>query len=118
MQLDNFTTPIVHGAGLVSELVSVIEKHKAAFEHQLIPDLSHIDVMAHNENGIVVTGVEHLEENLYKLNFTYDWQLYRGCADIHGVGIEKGNALFTVSDNGQIEIDLHKDVSRDTCEEF
>ncbi|WP_340096348.1 hypothetical protein [Vibrio parahaemolyticus] len=43
--------PLVNGAHLCEELTRFLSENKSDFEQKLIPDLSHIDHMAHNVNN-------------------------------------------------------------------
>ncbi len=49
--------PLVNGAHLCEELTRFLSENKSDFEQKLIPDLSHIDHMAHNVNGIEIKNI-------------------------------------------------------------
>lgn len=110
--------PLVNGTHLCEELARFLSKNKSNFEQKLVPDLSHIDHMAHNVNGIEVVKISYVSSNQYQLDYSYDWEVYRGCSDMNDAGIEHGRIQFVLNDNGSIEIDFPEYEERDTCDEF
>lgn len=110
--------PVVNGAHLCEELTKFLSENKSDFEQKLIPDLSHIDHMARNVNGIEVKNISFVGCSQYKLNYSYDWEFYRGCSGMNEAGVEHGSVLFVLKDDGRIEIDFPEYEERDTCEEF
>ncbi|WP_339956956.1 hypothetical protein [Vibrio parahaemolyticus] len=55
--------PLVNGAHLCEELTRFLSENKSDFEQKLIPDLSHIDHMAHNVNGIEIKNISFVVDN-------------------------------------------------------
>lgn len=110
--------PIVHGLHLCSTIFDFLNNHKGEFEYKLIPDLSHIDHTAHNVNGIKIEAVEYVDTERYKLVYSYDWEVYRGCSDIHDTDVEYDSVIFKVTKNGFVDIDDLKVIERDTSDEF
>lgn len=109
---------IKHGDSICHELSAFLDSHKEEFASKLIPDLSHIDHMAHNVNGITIEEVTFLDSNTYQLDYTYDWEVYRGCSDMNEYDTEKSHVIFTLDDDGSIELDYLEIEERDTFEEF
>ncbi|MND74920.1 hypothetical protein D3C80_665270 [compost metagenome] len=110
--------PLVHGHALCAELIDFLKKNKKNFEDKLIPCLSHIDHMAQNINGIEIEQVTYVGADQYQLDYSYDWEVYRGCSDMNEADIEYDSTLFTVDENGYIEIDFLEPNERNTCDEF
>ncbi|MCC4814996.1 hypothetical protein CSB62_06970 [Vibrio splendidus] len=109
---------LVRGSELCSELAVFLTEKKSDFESKLIPDLSHIDHMAHNANGIKIESVRYVEGIQYQLNYSFDWEVFRGCSDMNESGIERGRVSFTLDENGFLKIDFPNYDERDTSDEF
>ncbi len=62
--------PLVNGAHLCEELTRFLSENKSDFEQKLIPDLSHIDHMAHNVNGIEIKNISFVVDNQYQLDYS------------------------------------------------
>ena len=118
MFLESKVKPLINGTQLCSTLVDFLSKNKSHFENKLIPDLSHIDHMAHNVNGIEIESVHYVGADQYQLNYSYDWEVYRGCSGMNEADIEYEKVLFTVDDSGYIEIDFLESDERNTYDEF
>ncbi|ANQ55772.1 hypothetical protein [Vibrio parahaemolyticus] len=118
MFFSSSSQPLVNGAHLCEELTRFLSENKSDFEQKLIPDLSHIDHMAHNVNGIKVENISFVGCNQYQLDYSYDWEVYRGCSDMNEADIEHESVLFVLNDDGFIEIDFPEYEERDTREEF
>lgn len=97
---------VQHGESICARLASVLLAHQHELDTQLIPDLSYIDVMAHNVKGIEILAVEFIDANQYRLRYSFDWQLFNGCAGIDESGVERDSVRFTLADNGDIELAL------------
>lgn len=107
-----------HDDDLCQQLAAFLDTHKTEFETRLIPDLTHIDLMAHNVNGIEVLSVEHISDNQYRLRYRYDWQLFNGCAGKDESGIERDSVRFTLDENGVIDIAFLVTDERGTADEL
>ncbi|MEZ8313026.1 hypothetical protein AB6C44_05440 [Vibrio splendidus] len=118
MFIFNSTKPIINGAALCPELAAFLAENKSDFERKLIPDLSHIDHMAHNPNGIVIKNVSYNGGEQYQLDYSFDWEVFRGCSDMNEEGVERGSVLFTLNVNGVLEIAFPAHQERDTHDEF
>ncbi|PMM74505.1 hypothetical protein BCT47_02935 [Vibrio splendidus] len=109
---------IVNSQELCIELQSFLETNKSDFQSSLIPDLSHIDHMAQNVNGIDIQEVTYSGGNQYQLDYSYDWEVYRGCSNMDLSDIEHDSVLFTVDSDGYIDIDFFEPEERSTIDEF
>lgn len=118
MILAKHLVPFEQGQHNCVVLMQALELAKDEFQRSLIPDLSHIDVMAHNQNGIVIQSVTYLGGDEYLLEYSYDWEVFNGCIDVHETGIERNKTKFSLSEQGRIEFDLNAFQDRDTLEEF
>ncbi|EJE8737566.1 hypothetical protein M5216_004307 [Vibrio vulnificus] len=118
MFFSSSSQPLVNGTHLCEELTRFLSENKSDFEQKLIPDLSHIDHMAHNVNGIEVENISFVGCNQYQLDYSYDWEVYRGCSDMNEADIEHESVLFVLNGDGFIEIDFPEYEERDTREEF
>ncbi|MGF1753454.1 hypothetical protein L4C33_07645 [Vibrio makurazakiensis] len=109
---------IEHGSALCEPLFDLLSKHQPEYQRSLIPDLTFIDVMAHNNHGIVIQKVSHIEANQYQCQYSYDWEIFNGCLDMHETGVERNKVKFIVTEEGQVEFDLNAFQDRDTLNEF
>lgn len=110
--------PLVHGLELCSELTEFLTDNKSKFEDKLVPDLSYIDEMAHVVNGINIKDVVHVSENQYRLEYSFDWELFLGCSDRNETGVENGQVLFTLEGDNFLKFNFPDHRSRDTRDEF
>lgn len=106
--------PMEHGPALCDALKDFLIANKNTFQDKLIPDLSYIDDMAHNVNGIEIQSVHHLTENRYQIEYSYDWELFLGCSDINQSGIGHDHIRFTLDPEGQINMEYLFPDERDT----
>ena len=118
MYFSNSSKPIVNGAHLCEELAQFLAENKSDFEHKLIPDLSHIDHMAHNVNGIEIENISYVGCDQYQLDYSFDWEVYRGCSDMDEADIEHESVLFILNEDGFVDIDYPEVEGRDTRDEF
>ncbi|MDA9558264.1 hypothetical protein N9R79_12365 [Vibrio sp.] len=108
----------IGGSHICGELAVFLAENKKEFERKLIPELSHIDDMAHNVNGIEIKGVSYIDGDQYRLSYSFDWEIFLGCSGIQETGVERGSVLFTLDKKGIIEIDFPNYEARDTRDEF
>ncbi|MEZ8312350.1 hypothetical protein AB6C44_01995 [Vibrio splendidus] len=118
MLFSSLSKPLVHGSELCSELLNFLTEHKRKFEEKLIPDLSYIDDMAHVVNGINIKDVLHINANQYRLQYSFDWELFLGCSDRNETGVDNGSVLFTLEDDNVLNINFPNYGSRDTSDEL
>lgn len=117
IQLTNIHS-IEHGSALCESLFDLLVQHQSDFQRSLIPDLTFIDVMAHNNHGIIIQKVSYIEANQYQCDYSYDWEIFNGCLDMHETGVERNKVKFNVMEDGRIEFDLKAFQNRDTLNEF
>ncbi|USP06030.1 hypothetical protein LGV68_01610 [Vibrio sp. LQ2] len=110
--------PIEHGPALCDALKDFLIAHKSTFQEKLIPDLSYIDDMAHNVNGIEIQSVHHLAKNRYQIEYSYDWDLFLGCSDINQSGTGHDHIRFTLDPEGQINMEYLFPDELDTSDEL
>ncbi|RLQ19426.1 hypothetical protein [Vibrio sp. SBT000027] len=110
--------PIVNCAQLCDELAKFLAANKSHFEQRLIPDLSHIDHMAHNVNGIEIENISYVGCDQYQCDYSFDWEVYRGCSGMNEADIEHESVLFVLNENGFLEFDFPECEGRDTRDEF
>ena len=107
-----------HGDKHTQMLEKFLTKNKSKFESQLIGNLSHINYRAKNINEITIESIEYQQDNLYCMNYTYDWEVYNGCVDMNMQDEEEGFVCFTVEKNGEIKFEIPKFEERSTYNEF
>jgi len=108
----------IRGPDKTTMIKEFINENKGVFEGQLIGDLSHINHRAENYNGVQIENVEHQSENGYCMDYTYDWFVYNGCADMDEEGIEDGFVCFTIGKDGELEFEIPQLEERTTHNEF
>lgn len=118
MLFERKSEPSVDGAELCSELTDFLTEIASEFESKLVPDLSYIDEMAHVVNGINIKNVVHVSANQYRLEYSFDWELFLGCLDRNETGVENGRVLFTLEGDNFLKFNFPDNSSRDTREEF
>ena len=69
-------------------------------------DLSHLsDRVDIYKGDIEIEHVHHSSENEYVLEYSFDWSIYNGCADMDESGVERNTVTFEVSENGELAFD-------------
>lgn len=101
LQLAQFFT------GLLSEI-----------DRKLVRDLTFISQLAHYKDGMQVTQVKYLHDNLFQLHFCYDWHIFHGCMGMDETGTMKDKANFTLDENGTIDLDLTAFQALSTADEL
>lgn len=98
--------PLVHGTEQNDFLKAVLEKHIAEIDTGLVQDLSHISHFATYSGGMTVEKVEYQKDNLYRMDYSYPWEMNWSCADQVDEGLIHDKVRFTVSDTGEIHFKL------------
>lgn len=93
-------------SSLCEELAEFISDQLSDFTHSLIRDLSHIDQRAATYEGPVIEGVTHNYDNLFVLNYSYEYYIDKGCSDFNERGEKSDSVSFTLDRNGTIEIEI------------
>lgn len=79
-----------------------LNQQSALFEDALIQDLSHISTAAIYAGNLRVDGVVHLKENLYRCEYSYDWQIGWTCSGTQEAGRVHEKVRFTLNEVGQL----------------
>ena len=87
-------------------------------DRQLVRDLSFISQLAHYKEGMIISHVDYLQDNRYQLHFVYTWHIFQGCMGMDETGEMKDKANFTVSDTGEILVDLSAFQAQSTADEL
>ncbi|MDG4812371.1 hypothetical protein P8629_05075 [Hydrogenovibrio sp. 3SP14C1] len=95
-----------HGAEQNDFLKTILEKHIAEIDIGLVQDLSHISHFASYSGGMVVEKVQHQKDNLYRLEYSYPWEMNWSCADQVDEGVIHDKVRFTVSEDGEIDFKM------------
>lgn len=98
----------VQGAELEAELLETIRTHLPEIDHELVQDLSHISHFANYVGGMTAETVTYQKDNLYKLDYTYKWEINWSCADQMEEGVINDKIRFTLADNGEVEFKILK----------
>lgn len=85
---------------------------------KLVRDLSFISQLAHYKEGMQISHVSYLKENRYQLHFVYSWHIFQGCIGMDETGVMQDKATFTLSDSGEIKVDLSAFEAHSTADEL
>lgn len=88
------------------------------FDTQLVRDLSFISQLAHYKEGMTISHVSYLKENRYQVHFAYTWHIFQGCMGMDETGQMKDKANFSVSELGEILLDLSAFQTQSTADEL
>lgn len=95
-----------HGTEQNDFLKTILEKHIAEIDTGLVQDLSHISHFATYSGGMSVERVQHQKDNLYRLEYSYPWEMNWSCADQVDEGVIHDKVRFTVSETGEIDFKM------------
>lgn len=87
-------------------------------DRKLVRDLSFISQLAHYKEGMSINEVTHLQDNRYQVHFAYTWHIFQGCMGMDETGEMKDKANFTVSDTGEVQLDLSAFQAQSTADEL
>ncbi|MBA6350496.1 hypothetical protein [Colwellia sp. BRX9-1] len=99
-------------------LKSLIEDNIDELKKEIIEDLSHIDQRATNYTGLRIDNISHAQGNEYQLDYSYDYNIYNGCADMDVNDEVTDSLLFTIDDDGELEFDYPVYEERSTADEL
>ncbi|MDA3806911.1 MAG: hypothetical protein PF440_03270 [Thiomicrorhabdus sp.] len=85
---------------------------------KLVRDLSFISQLAHYKDGMQISHVSYLKANRYQVHFVYTWHIFQGCIGLDETGEMKDKATFTVSELGEIKVDLSTFEAHSTADEL
>jgi len=109
---------IVCNDALCIPLASFFTNQLVQIDRKLVRDLSFISSLAHYKGGMEISGVSYLQDNCYQVHFMYDWHIFHGCMGMDETGTMKDKASFTVSEMGDIQIDLSAFQALTTADEL
>ena len=102
----------------ISKLQKFLESCVGEFSSGLIGDLSHINSRAKCHTDINIENLDKSSEGEYQLDYSYDWSVYNGCADMDESDCVEGVTFIYVSDEGDVEIEFPEFEERNTVDEF
>lgn len=91
---------------LCDELKEFISDQLPDFKHSLIGDLSHIDQRAATYEDPEIESITYDYDNLFVLNYSYEYYIDKGCSDFNEQGNKSGSVSFTLDRNGTIKIEI------------
>lgn len=118
MKLDGINENTEHGNYYCEELSKLLYKEKESFEQKLIGDISHIHDRAYCHSGIEIESIVYQSNNEYFLEYSFDWHVYNGCADMEEQGTVEESVVFSVKEDGEININFLEVDERSTVDEF
>ena len=93
----------------LSELLKIVlSENLSELESDFVQDLSHISQAASFVGEMTIDSVVHLKDNLYRCDYSYNWQIAWTCSGTQEAGRVKEKVRFTVSDDGEIEFKFLK----------
>lgn len=95
-----------HGSEQAQLLEDYLKQNQRDFGAALIPDLSYLDPRALPVDGIQVKKVEHIQENQYRLLYSFDWAAFGGCVGLDESGTDQNKVNFKLLDDGKFVFDL------------
>lgn len=102
----------------ISELQKFLESCVGEFSSALIGDLSHINSRAECHTDINIESLYKSGNGEYQLDYSYDWSVYNGCADMDESDQVEAVTFVYVSDDGDVEIEILDVGERNTVDEF
>ncbi len=99
---------IVHSPEMAASLKSILSTHLAEIDAEMVQDLTHISQAACYSGEMSIDAVEYLKDNLYRCDYSYNWQIAWTCSGTQEAGRVKEKVRFTVADNGEIEFKFLK----------
>lgn len=92
----------------LQELKKYLEERKADYEGELISDLSWIANRAVCLNGIEVDEIQYFGDRDFQLDYSFDWEVYNGCADMDESGERTESVSFEISNHNEIIFNFSK----------
>jgi hypothetical protein len=91
---------------LCQELKEFLVENRDEFAKELVGDLSHIDNRAESFLGAEVQEVHFNGGNEFTLVYSYEYNIYNGCADMEVEGDREEETMFTISEDGTISLHI------------
>ena len=110
--------PFIADANQCGFLAELFTAQLAHIHLKLVRDLSFISQLAHYKDGMVISHVSYLQDNRYQVHFIYTWHIFQGCIGMDETGEMKDKANFTVSELGEITVDLSAFQAQSTADEL
>ena len=118
MYLGNIDNSQQDSSEFTAKLQKFVEDSVDLFSDKLIGDLSHINSRAECHTGISFDEFYKSCEGTYQLDYSYDWSVYNGCADMDESERVIESTLVYVDGDGEVEIDIPEFEEKSTVEEF
>ncbi|MGC9386892.1 MAG: hypothetical protein ACP5D0_08100 [Hydrogenovibrio sp.] len=83
-------------------LLACLTERLPELEQDLVQDLSHISHFAHYAGGMVLDAVIYQNDNLYRLDYHYPWEINWSCADQMAQGVMNDKVRFTLTEDGEV----------------
>lgn len=96
------------GEALAALLKTVLSENLSELESDFVQDLSHISQAASFAGEMTIDAVVHLKDNLYRCDYSYNWQIAWTCSGTQEAGRVKEKVRFTVLDDGEVEFKFLK----------
>ncbi|MBN2865830.1 MAG: hypothetical protein JXK16_07470 [Thiotrichales bacterium] len=96
------------GEAFSSVLKTVLTENLSELETAFVQDLSHISQAASFAGEMTIDAVVFLKDNLYRCDYSYNWQIAWTCSGTQEAGRVKEKVRFTVADDGEIEFKFLK----------
>ncbi|BBP43827.1 hypothetical protein [Thiosulfativibrio zosterae] len=94
--------PVQQGPEMSEILAKVFTQHLATLEDSLIQDLRHISDAAKYNGGLQIDAVTHLKDNLYRCDYSYDWDIAWTCSGTQESGRVSEKVRFTLDEEGVV----------------
>lgn len=99
-ELANLT--VEHGEVVAKKIQDKLSLVVENYTDDFVQDLSHISQAANYSGNINVDQIEHLKDNLYRCDYSYDWAIAWTCSGTQEAGRVKEKVRFTLDDSGEL----------------
>lgn len=87
---------------MADRLKTLISTALPEFEQTFLQDLSHISQAASFAGEMTIDDVIYLKDNLYRCDYSYNWQIAWTCAGTQESGRVAEKVRFTLDQNGEV----------------
>lgn len=102
----------------IDQLTKFLKDNVCEFSGDLIGGLEHINHRAVCYNGIEIDDISKSSDGEYQLDYSYDWFVYNGCADMNESDKFEDSTFVYVDEDGNVEIEVPDLSERTTADEF
>lgn len=95
-------SPIEQGDIMTERLKMLITNSLPEFEQAFVQDLSHISQAASFAGDMTIDKVVHLKDNLYRCDYSYNWQIAWTCSGTQEAGRVTEKVRFTLDEKGEV----------------